>query len=100
MIILIILLVGLFFTKAILHYRFLSEKKDSFFIKPNTFLDSIVPLKRRVTYFKIYISSLMFPVLSKVGNSILRKKINIVVLSFYLIFMVWLFINSKIAGAS
>jgi hypothetical protein len=95
MMILVIILGGIFFTKAILHYRLLSEKKDSFFIKPNTFLDNIVPLKRRVAYFKIYISSLMFPVLSKSGNSILKKKINIMVLSFYLTLIVWLFINMK-----
>jgi len=94
-VILIAALLVLFITKLVMHYKLMSYRKGTDFISTNNLLDSIMPFERRVLYMKIYLSSLMFPVLSKAENDFLKKKINLMVVLFYivLISLIWINLN-------
>lgn len=70
--------------KTFVHYKYLEFREDSYFTGQSPILDLLMPQNKRAGYTKFYLSTIMFPVLSKDGDQKLRTITNYLVLFFYI----------------
>lgn len=84
----LILFLTILISKIVLNYKYLSYREDSHYLHPIPLFDALIPHKRRVMYFKLFLSMILFPIVSKIDNEDaknLKKYVNILVLSFYVV---------------
>jgi hypothetical protein len=86
-------LFGLYFFKIVLHYRYLLKQNA---ISDNIPFSSFLPKGRLRLYLLLFLSSIMFPIFSKNGNKVLRRKVNLVVLLFYCSLILFFFLQSNL----
>ena len=96
---LVIFILITYLSNIISHFRLLSLKDDSHFMGESSGLDKLIPHERRVMYFKIFISGIMFPVISKVDGSMeyrIKVLTNVFVGIFYSLLLLMVLLHQEI----